>query len=105
MARRKKTISEQAEQPPEPETTEKPKRRRKKAETAYATEPVEQAAMDMTGQETSLAEVIPEPVPELLPPAAEATADSAPSAVMPASEDKPAEVAAPRRRTRRAQSG
>jgi hypothetical protein len=101
MARRKKTISEQAEQPPEPETTEKPKRRRKKAETAYATEPVEQAAMDMTGQETSLAEVIPEPVPELLLPAAEATADSAPSAVMPASEDKPAEVAAPRRRSRR----
>jgi hypothetical protein len=83
MARRKKTISEQAEQPPEPETTEKPKRRRKKAETAYATEPVEQAAMDMTGQETSLAEVIPEPVPELSPPVAEATADSAPSAVMP----------------------
>jgi hypothetical protein len=99
MARRKKTISEQPEQPPEPETTEKPKRRRKKAETAYATEPVEQAAMETTGQETSFVEAIPEPVPEVS--SQEAAAQSASPATLPKQAEEAAEVAAPRRRSRK----
>jgi hypothetical protein len=101
MARRKKTLSEQAAQPPEPETIEKPRRRRKKAETASVTEPVEQAAIEMTGQEPSLREVIPEPVPVVSPPEEGTAADSPPPTVMPEQAEETVERAAPRRRKRK----